>query len=362
MKVMYIDIEINGHHETYLRALTSIPGKENVLVLPQKLPEFEDKQYVFQKTNFYKKNLREYYRWTREIKNIIKVEHPDIIHFLYGDVFYKFFGLGLEGLRRQYKVVNTIHALKKGRIGLLSLNRIANRSSVCVFHTDAIIQSVKEFGINNIAHIEYPQFLLGFMVNRETAREYYGIKSTAKVLGCIGGTRYDKGLDVLLKALQTVRGDFELLIAGAEDAITKDEIEKLSVSYKEKVHLHLSYLSNEELEMAFCATDFIVLPYRKSFNGASGPLGEAVGKEKIIIGPNHGSLNQIIEDNHIGYTFETENVLDLAETIQCALTQAFRYDAVAMRYKNSLGVDDFIKKYEQIYKMCSLKNTIRENK
>mgnify|MGYP000270178661 CR=1 FL=1 len=89
-------------------------------------------------------------------------------------------------------------------------------------------------------------------------------------------------------------GNFELLVDWEGMRNKKDEIQRLSASYKERVHLYLNYLSDEELEMAFQAVDVIVLPYRKTFNGASGPLGEGVGKEKMIIGTNYGSIGDII--------------------------------------------------------------------
>ena len=86
MKVIYVDIETDGHHLTYLRALTNINNKENILVLPQKLPDFDNKQYVFSKMDFYNKKLGAYLRWIKEIKKTIKKEQPDVVHFLYGDV------------------------------------------------------------------------------------------------------------------------------------------------------------------------------------------------------------------------------------------------------------------------------------
>ena len=53
MKVLYVDIETGGHHQTYLKALMDIPGKENVLVLPEKIEGLNAKQYVFRKTDFF---------------------------------------------------------------------------------------------------------------------------------------------------------------------------------------------------------------------------------------------------------------------------------------------------------------------
>ncbi len=350
MKVLYVDIETGGHHQTYLKALMDISGKENVLVLPEKIESLNAKQYVFRKTDFYNKKLSEYYKWVKEVKGIIKTEKPDVIHFLYGDVFYKYFGLGLEGLKKQYKVVNTIHALKKGKIGIVSLKRIMHLSSVGVVHTHAIFNEVKDAGIENVVHIEYPHFSTGYDVDKAGARKYYGLSENAFVLGCIGGTRYDKGLDVLLKALQSVTADFELLVAGAEDAIKREDIEELARPYRERVKLHLNFLTDEEFEMAIQAVDVIVLPYRKTFNGASGPLGEGVAKEKMIIAANHGSLGDIVEKNHLGYTFESENIEALRKVLNTAVQRRnFTYDEKANEYKKSLNAINFQKNYQKIY-------------
>ena len=70
---------------------------------------------------------------------------------------------------------------------------------------------------------------------------------------------------------------------------------------------------------------------------------------KTIIGPNHGSLGQIIKDNHLGYTFESENVDDLARTINKALSETFIYDEYAKKYQSSLSVDSFIDSHKNLY-------------
>ena len=351
MKVLYVDIEIGGHHQTYLKALMDIPGKENVLVLPEKIEGLNAKQYVFQKTDFFNKKLPEYYKWAKEVKGIIKKEKPDVIHFLYGDVFYKYFGLGLESLKKKYKVVNTIHALKKGWIGIVSLKRIMRLSSVGVVHTDAIFNEVKDAGIENVVHIEYPHFSTGYEIDKAGARKYYDLSEDAFVLGCLGGTRYDKGLDILLKAMQGVTGDFELLVAGSEDAIKREKIEELARTYRDQVKLHLKFLTDEEYDIAIQAVDAIVLPYRKTFNGASGPLGEGVAKGKMIIAANHGSLGDTVEKNHLGYTFESENVEALSKVLNTVVQSCtFKYDTSALMYMNTISINTFRKKYRGIYR------------
>lgn len=116
------------------------------------------------------------------------------------------------------------------------------------------------------------------------------------------------------------------------------------------VYKILRYLTDSEICTIVSASDIVVLPYRKIFDGASGPLVEGVAYGKTIIGPNHGSLGQIIKDNHLGYTFESENVDDLARTINKALSEKFTYDEYAEKYQKSLKTSYFIRSYTEIYK------------
>ena len=85
------------------------------------------------------------------------------------------------------------------------------------------------------------------------------------------------------------------------------------------------------------------------FDGASGPLTEGVNHKKMIIGPDHGSLGRIIEEHHLGYTFESENVLSLHDVIKTALEDDFSYDETADEYRNSLSPDTMRKQYESLF-------------
>ena len=120
-------------------------------------------------------------------------------------------------------------------------------------------------------------------------------------------------------------------------------------NYSENIRCLLKFLSDEEFQYALNATDIITIPYRKVFNGASGPLGEGVYLEKCIIGPCHGNLGDTIEKNHLGYTFLSEDVNSLAETLNKALKTEFKPDEKYKEYKNSLDVESFLKSYAELY-------------
>ena len=98
------------------------------------------------------------------------------------------------------------------------------------------------------------------------------------------------------------------------------------------------------------AADIVCLPYRKSFDGASGPLGEGVALGKMIVGANHGSLGKLIKENHLGYIFESEDVHSLANTLDKALSHKWEPDEKYEAYQQILKPERFQKEYLELYK------------
>ena len=112
----------------------------------------------------------------------------------------------------------------------------------------------------------------------------------------------------------------------------------------------MRFLSEEEFAYASEAADIIVLPYRKIFSGASGPLGEGVWKKKCIIGPMEGNLGYTIKKYHLGYVFESENTESLSNVLSIALKKNFEPDMEYLDYRKMLNPDIFVENYYTIYK------------
>ena len=348
MKIIYIDTAIDGHHLTYLSALIKGADNDHVLILPEKVESRGVKQYVCtDKDSSEQRTFQSYCNWMKQIKAIVKKEKPDVVHFLYGDVFYRYFGYGLGALKG-IKTIITLHWARTGILQKISTKMICSQVDVAVVHSSYIKTLISGYGANNVVHIEYPQFNTN-MVTKEDACGYWGISTEIPTIACIGHTRQDKGLDILLEALDQVDKPFQLLVAGKEDSFDRTFIEEKILKYQDRVRLCLKYLTDEELANALGAADIIALPYRKTFNGASGPLGEGVALNKCIVGSNHGNLGDTIEKNHLGYTFESENSSALAEILNRALIDKFKPDNVYIRYQESLNVDAFIESYHSLY-------------
>lgn len=345
MKIIYVESNTyDGHHLYYLNKL--VEGNEEArIVVPKKIEGLpDDRQYIVGLSS--NRKFFVYRKWMSEVYAVIKKEKPDIVHFLYGDVFYRFFGFGLK---KKYKTIVTFHQVRHGKLRDVSIKRIFRRISLGIVHTAGLLQGLRAIGIQNIAQVEYPNFTMNKTQTARESKAFFSLPEGKKVIGAIGGTRRDKGLDILLEALRRVQTPFHLLIAGAANSFDEAFIKERISDYQENVTLHLKYLDDDEYYHAVNASDIVALPYRRVFDGASGPLTDGAVKEKTILGPSHGSLGKIIKDYHLGYTFESENVDSLSETIERALSEDFAYDDKAKEYVRKIDPERFKKNYLEIY-------------
>lgn len=345
MKIVYVDTALDGHHLSYLRKLVENNNYESVVIAPDYVESLLCKQITSQPRG--KRTLSTHMKWIKEVYQIIVKENPDIVHFLYGDVFYRFFGCGLQYFRK-YRVILTLHWTRSGILGWISTWLISKKTNYIVVHTEYIKNYFFQKGIKNVEHIEYPQFNC-CKIDSEEAKRYWELRSDVPVIACIGGTRYDKGLDILLDSLQKVCNPFQLLIAGKEEAFDEQYIQGKVKTFADRVITCLKYLDEQELNMALNASDIIVLPYRKVFDGASGPLGEGVWLRKRIVGPRHKSLGNIIETNELGATFECENIDDLSSVLERVLSEEVITGEKYEKYRETLNPSYFVKKYNELY-------------
>lgn len=349
MKVMFVNMTLNGHHLDYIKALSQIDGIDPVIVLNKRTDMIPARQIAIEDCVFGSMKLKDHLNWIERVAEIASAEKPDVIHFVWGDSFYRFFGIGFWKLCKKFKCYITFHQVRKSVAHQVSIKLYSKMFDTVVVHTDSLAVYLEKIGAKNTIHIEYPNFRKPIEIDCCEAKKKLEIDTSAPVLLSLGGTRFDKGLDILLDALNHVNVPFFLLIAGAEQSITRKTIEEKIEPYKNQVKLILRYLSMDEVNLCLAVADYIVLPYRKSFDGASGPLAEGVGYEKCIVGANHGSLGELISKHHIGYAFESENYESLAETLTEALSHVFKYDECAKKYQKALTVADFQSAYRDAY-------------
>lgn len=352
MKVLFIDISLNGHRLGYLRALTN-SVIHSVMLLPEN-SEYTNKQYVAIKSGFDKKrNLKNYLGFIKEIRSLIESQDITCVHFLCGDALYRFFGIGLSSLKVPTYI--TFHHMVFNKVKFYSIKSIFKNIDYGIVHTSSLLKELEKRKIMNVIHIEYPVFNKKINTSVEESCEYFNLPNNKKIpiITVLGGTQRYKGLDLLLNALKLVDEDFILFICGPERDFSKEYIERETISYRGNVVTNLRFLTDLEFANAINASNIIALPYRYEFDGASGPLAESVMYRKYIIGSSHGSLGNIITTNELGCTFITEDFHDLAEKLKLVLSSEYQWSMKAEEYRNSLRVEQFCSAYIKVYEMRS---------
>lgn len=351
MKILLIDNACSGHHLYYINGIIEMLKSNNIDygigTEGENFTQFSaSKMYELPPVD----GFFLYSKWIRTIAKILKEESFDIVHIITGDNYLRMFGWGISSLNRMAQVIVTFHHYNSSFLRNASYRRIADSASAVVVHTASIKEALDSQGIKNVRQIEYPQCNILERTSKQEACERLGLgNSDATILLALGGTRIDKGLDILLDALSSVKENFYLIIAGKEEDFTKDYIEAHIESYRDKVKLLLQFLPDDLYQTVLNAADIVVLPYRQIFDGASGPLCNGVWLDKEIIGPSHGSLGQIIEKNDLGSTFETENAASLSEVISKSLNTKWKPDTKYQNYKKSISLEQFQNDYKELY-------------
>lgn len=345
MKILFVEAGLSGHRKIYHKTLIESIGVANcVLITPKPEPDVDCEQVVEDNINLRPRTLNDYNIWIGFIKHIADKYNVNVIHFLDGDLLYRFCGYKLSKLK-DYKTVVTFHHVGEDFIHKLSVQKITKKVDWAVVHTERLRSRFR-----NIRLVDYPYFPMQKTVpTKNESREFYHISPEKRVLLSLGGTRYEKGVDILLNALRNIKSsNVLLLIAGNEEYFKKSDLEKIDTGIVEVVY-YMKPLMDSEWCMALSASDIVVLPYRRSFAGASGPLAEAVWFEKPLIGKNDGSIGDMIKDNELGWTFETENSDELGNVIDEAVGTHFRIGVKYRSFKDKLSVARFEISYKQLY-------------
>jgi glycosyltransferase involved in cell wall biosynthesis len=152
------------------------------------------------------------------------------------------------------------------------------------------------------------------------ARKKLNLPLERDILLFFGTIRADKGLDILLRALQILRTHnprILLVIAGPVPREVSFEtysnmIEKHNLSAY--VQTFIRFISDDAVDYFFAASDIVVLPYLR-FESQSGVLLRAYAHKKPVVVSNVGAIGESVHADKIGLVVEPGNPQSLAEAI-----------------------------------------------
>jgi glycosyltransferase involved in cell wall biosynthesis len=164
------------------------------------------------------------------------------------------------------------------------------------------------------------------------ARKKLNLPSDRQIILFFGAIRPNKGLDILLKALEIIKSRNRrvlLVIAGGllgrfNFESYSDMIRKYDLS--EHVQTFIHFIPEEEVDYFFAASNLVVLPYLK-FESQSGVLLRAYAHKKPVVVSDIGAMGELVSSDKVGLIVEPGAVEPLAEAVINALDSLDKFQS-----------------------------------
>lgn len=155
-------------------------------------------------------------------------------------------------------------------------------------------------------------------VPQAAARKALAIDYDGPLLLFFGMLRRDKGIEDLLRAVWAAGSDYRLLLAGHPMDYTPAQVDELIIRYGvgAKVFQHLFYVPEDQVTAYFSAADALVLPYRSSYTGGSGPLLKQAGSYGLpVIVTDVAEMGSLVRHHGFGTVTHPDNPAALSMAI-----------------------------------------------
>lgn len=158
--------------------------------------------------------------------------------------------------------------------------------------------------------------------NQESARQSLDLPPETPILLFFGGMRAEKGVDLLLDALESYQGpEFKMVVAGSPIDVDEGDLDRVQ-NRQVDLDARTGFVPEAAVPQYFAAADGVVLPYRRSFGGLrpSGVFQKACASHLPVVGPDFGFFQHRIETHDLGLTFAADDATSLARTLGTAVT------------------------------------------
>lgn len=273
-----------------------------------------------------------------------------IIHFQTGDKFY-FLPILFSPESKDCKVLITLHRCPSHPVMQKLLKNFSRKISYIVVLSEFLKEELSAIGISNVVVIEHPTFHdYSVIDSKDDLRQRYRIPHEKIVISALGGTRYDKGVDILLDSFSYLTDEEKskilLNISGRpQDFDFRYIMDKVEM-HRIEARIDLRNVSNTEFCENVKLTDWMAIPYRKTFMGVSGPMVEAISQGIPCIVPQAGSLDCFCKKFHAAETFAPESAESLAETLKKIVSGNTKTQPEGIE---RLSCEHFVQKHVELY-------------
>ena len=186
---------------------------------------------------------------------------------------------------------------------------------------------------------------------RARARSRWGATEDDFVIGQLGAFTPEKGQDVALQALQSLKQSLpqsRLLLAGDGPTLNDPEISRRYAALGERVHLCGTLEDPAEF---FAALDLFVMPSKSEGLGSSALMAMSYGL--AVVASRVGGLPEVVEDGNTGWLIEPGSPAALAQAILAAASDRVRLRRWATNGRERarfFTVDIMVRRTEVLYK------------
>lgn len=152
-------------------------------------------------------------------------------------------------------------------------------------------------------------------------RNELGIPPNEFLFMFFGEMRHEKGVDILLDALNKYKGqNIGCIIAGKPLDLNERDLQTID-NESVSIYPRLGYIPQDEVRLYYEAPDCIVYPYRRSFGEyrRSGTFQKACSVGRPVIASQFGWFEKVVSDWDLGLTFNPEDASDLANALETAV-------------------------------------------
>lgn len=270
-------------------------------------------------------------RFVRRAAAIVQSENVDAAHLLNLDGM----GVALAATRRRFggaALFGTLHRRHvfdapshdvRQRLECVALRRLVARGLRVLVHGAALAEAVASH-TRGPAPIEIPIPVSASdaaPAHARQAREQLGLDAGARYLLAFGGTRHEKGVDLAIASLGRLTEDVRLVVAGPEEHFSASDLRTLAERHgvADRVELRLGFVPRADVGAWFDAVDAVVLPYRRTFSGQSGPLTIAAARGRPVVVSDGPITGATVRTYDLGIAVPAEDVAALARGIERVL-------------------------------------------
>lgn len=179
------------------------------------------------------------------------------------------------------------------------------------------------------------------------------------IVGTVGNTRWEKGTDLLVEAIDFLKNDFQNLKVVIVGEVRNDNFTQNALQKIKKLKLENFFIfTGKKTDVANFVNCFeiFVLPSRSEGFGLA--LVEAMFLEKPCVAFKTGGISDIVRNENLGFLAEPENSKDFAKQLKKMLllsqTEKIEIGKNAKKFVvENFSIQTFTKQYEELYlKIC----------